>query len=52
MTNDTDSNHLNTRKNTKKVCIPSFVAKKPCLNNFMRESAKNAEKTLKTQFST
>ena len=27
--------------------MPSFVANKPCLNHFIRESAKNAKKTLK-----
>ena len=27
--------------------MPSFVANKPCLNHFMRESAKHAKKNLK-----
>ena len=42
-----DSNNFNTIKYTKRCCLPSFVANKPSLNHFMRESAKNAKKNFK-----
>ena len=32
--------------------MPSFMPNKPNLNNFMRESARNALKILKTQLNT
>ena len=42
-----DSNHFNTIIYTKQCCVPCFVANKPSLNHFMRESVKNAQKTSK-----
>ena len=48
MTTVFESNHLNTIIETKWCWVTFFVQKQPSLNNFMRESAKKAEKTLKS----
>ena len=37
-----DFNHFNKITYTKQFCVPSFAANKPCLNHYIRESAKNA----------
>ena len=37
-----DSNYIKTIIDTKECRVPSFVPTKPSLNNFKRESAKNA----------
>ena len=47
-----NSNHFNTIVYIKQYYVPNFIQNKPSLNYFMRESAKNALKTLKTQLST
>ena len=36
-----NSNHTNTIIYTKQYSVPCFLPDKPCLNTFMRESAKN-----------
>ena len=52
MTIGFDSNYFITIICTKYFCVPSFMQNKPSLNDFMRESAKKALKTLKTQLKT
>ena len=41
------SNQFNTITYAKQCCVPSLVAKKQTLNHFMRETTKNAKKTIK-----
>ena len=47
-----DCHQFNAIAYTKYCRVPRFVPNKPSFNQFMRKSAKNAEKTLNTQRST
>ena len=45
-------NHFNKVMYIKYYFVPGLIQNKQCLNYFLRESAKNAFKTLKTQLNT